>query len=263
MKTKIALVIFVVAALVLAVVLINVNKQAVAQHQSDLEANLGLSNSWKKAEDKLEEQKQVNLMLTNDLAARTTDLTKLSNDLAQATESLTKSDAALKAAMEETAKRDTKIADLENQNEALDKQALDLKGSISKLEVQIADTQKKLSASEGDKAFLEKELQRMIAEKAELERQFNDLAVLKQQVHKLKEELNIARRLDWIRQGIFAMGDEKGAQKLLQTSSSGNVRPASTNNYNLNVEVKSDGSVQVIAPITNSPAVDPLSPIKQ
>src|SRR5207253_5788667 len=100
--------------------------------------------------------------------------------------------------------------------QALDKQAIDLSASITNLTLQIADTQKRLDASEGDKAFLEKELKRLMAEKAELERQFNDLTVLRAQVSKLKEELSIARRLEWIRQGLFASTEQKGAQKLMQ-----------------------------------------------
>ena len=55
-----------------------------------------------------------------------------------------------------------------------------------------------------------------MAEKAELERQFNDLAVLRAQVSKLKEELSVARRLEWIRQGLFASTEQRGAQKLMQ-----------------------------------------------
>ena len=31
-------------------------------------------------------------------------------------------------------------------------------------------------------------------------------------------------------------------------------KPAPTNNYDLNVEIKSDGSVKVIPPLTNAPA---------
>ncbi len=49
-----------------------------------------------------------------------------------------------------------------------------------------------------------------MAEKAELERQFNDLAVLRAQVSKLKEELSVARRLEWIRQGLFASTEQRG-----------------------------------------------------
>ncbi|HSU56424.1 MAG TPA: hypothetical protein VLT36_20360, partial [Candidatus Dormibacteraeota bacterium] len=100
----------------------------------------------------------------------------------------------------------------------------------------------------------EKELQRLIGEKSELERQFNDLTVLRAQVAKLKEELSVARRLDWIRRGLFANNEQKGAQKLMQ-----GLQPATQvakatpqPNYDLNVEITADGSVKVIPP-TNSP----------
>jgi hypothetical protein len=93
-----------------------------------------------------------------------------------------------------------------------------------------------------------------MAEKAELERQFNDLAVMRAQVRKLKEELSIARRLEWIREGIFANAEMKGAQKLMQGSAVGGTTASQTNKYDLNVEVNADGTVKVIAPInTNNP----------
>jgi predicted nuclease with TOPRIM domain len=126
---------------------------------------------------------------------------------------------------------------------------------ITNLNAQIAETQRKLTASEGDKAFLEKELKRMMAEKSELERQFNDLTVLRAQVAKLKEELSIARRLDWIRRGLFASADQKGAQQLVQAGPAavGTGQPK-TNLYDLNVEVSADGSVRVIPPLTGTNA---------
>ena len=88
-----------------------------------------------------------------------------------------------------------------------------------------------------------------MSEKAELEKQFNDLDTLRRQVSKLKEELSIARRLEWIRKGI-GFSDEKGATKLM------NVKPLNekTNVYDLNVEVNADGSVKTIPPLTNAPS---------
>jgi len=62
-----------------------------------------------------------------------------------------------------------------------------------------ADTERKLAASEGDREFLLAELKRLQAEKVDLERQFNDLALLRDQIRKLKDELSIASRLEWIR----------------------------------------------------------------
>jgi hypothetical protein len=120
-------------------------------------------------------------------------------------------------------------------------------------------TRKKLAASEGDKAFLEQELQRLMTEKAELERRFNDLEVLRTQVARLKEELRVARRLDWIRKGILGHTDRKGAEQLMQMTAA-SAREASETpperkpTYDLNVEVGADGSLRVIPPPTNTPA---------
>jgi hypothetical protein len=103
-----------------------------------------------------------------------------------------------------------------------------------------------------------------MTEKAALEKQFNDLTVLRAQVSKLKEELTVGRRLDWIRRGIFATSEKKGGELLLQSSktptfptSSPAVAQSPSNQYDLNVEVYSDGSVHVIPPPTNTPAKSP------
>jgi chromosome segregation ATPase len=259
MKTKAGLIILIVICLGLGIALLQRNRQAAEEHQQDLTAILDLSNHWVQASAKINEAEQVNLALQKDLADRKTDISKLSNELSQASESLNKTaknvadlQAALKTAQDEMAKRDTKIAELESQNQNLDKQASDLKTSITGLETQISDTQKKLAASEGDKSFLEGELKRLMAEKADLERKFNDLGVLRAQVHKLKEEMTIARRLAWIRDGIFANSEEKGAQKLMQPGLTVASAKPPTNAYDLNVEIKSDGSVKIIEPLTNA-----------
>jgi len=251
MKTIVGYVILVLICAVLAGILIRNNQQAADRKQKDEAKILNLSRQWEDTSAKLEEHKQVILTLEGELTKSKTEGASLSNNLNQVSANLFKTEAELKAAREEMAKRDAKIAELETQKEALDKQAIDLKTSIGGLEGKIADTQKKLAASEGDKAFLEKELKRMMAEKAELERQFNDLTVLRAQVSKLKEELSIARRLEWIRQGLYGSQEMKGAQKLM----AGPKPPAPrTNTFDLNVEVNADGTVKVIPPRTNAPA---------
>ena len=95
-----------------------------------------------------------------------------------------------------------------------------------------------------------KELKRLQAEKSELERQFNDLAVLRTQVAKLKEELTVARRLEWLRMGIYGMQDKKGAELLISKANPN----TKTNNFSLNVELKQDGGASVN---TNTPAPAP------
>ena len=259
MKNRIGLIVLLVVCLGLGIALLTVRNQAKEQQKADGETILDYSNKLGTANVQIEEQKQVAANLYKDLDEQkkaiielTNNYTQVASNLSQTTTDLAKTEASLKASQDEVAKRDAKISDLETQNQALDKKALDLNNAITGLTAQINDTQHKLAASEGDRAFLEGELKRLTAEKAELERQFNDLAVLRAQVAKLKEEMNIARRLEWIRQGLFAANEEKGAQKLMQGV---NAQPPQARmpkpNYDLNVEVSADGSVKVIPPATN------------
>src|SRR5207249_1744064 len=172
-----------------------------------------LSNDVVHTQDQLNEQKKVNDTLEKNLETRTTEAQGLSNKLETVTTTLTRTEQEAKAAAEQAkdqiAKRDAKIADLEGQNDDLSKKMTDLNTSITSLESQIDNTKKKLAASEGDRDFLLNELKRLQTEKAELERKFNDLAVLRDQVRKLRDELSIARRLEWIRRGLY--GSEKAA----------------------------------------------------
>jgi chromosome segregation ATPase len=262
MKNRIGVIIslLVLACVGLGIALIAIKKQA-SERQHELAENNGtLSNSWVKTDDELHQQKQVNALLESELDkqkkasdALTNDYTQVLATLSQVSNNLTRTEAALKTSQEESAKRDAKIAELEAQNLALDKHAIDLSTAITNLTTQIEETKRKLATSEGEKGFLEKELKRLMAEKAELERQFNDLAVLRAQVSKLKEELSVARRLEWIRQGLFASTDQRGAQLLMQRPAASQAK-APKPSYDLNVEVKADGSVKIIPPLTNRPA---------
>jgi chromosome segregation ATPase len=262
MKNRISLIVLVVICLGLAVGMVLVKNQANEQKESDTRSILSFSNQVTETTGKLEEQKQVATMLEKDLQAErknfgelTNNFTKVSSDLAQTSANLEKTEVALKSSQEEVAKRNARITQLESQNQELDKQALDLSTAITNLNVQIAETQRKLLASEGDKALLEQELKRMRGEKAELERQFNDLTVMRAQVAKLKEELNIARRVEWIRNGLLAASDDKGATRLLKglTTPQKSAKP----NFDLNVEVSADGTVKVLSQQTNRPPAIP------
>ena len=71
------------------------------------------------------------------------------------------------------------------------------------------------------------------------------------------DEQNIARRLEWMRQGVFASTDQKGAQQLMQGLKPAQTRAVGRPNYDLNVEVRSDGSVRVVPPATNGAAPAP------
>ncbi len=194
----------------------------------------------------LDNQKKVNLQLENDRAKQEEALSTLTNNLAQTSNTLEATKASLDSAQKDLAARDARIADLESQNHDLDQRASELSNSITNLTDQINDTRRRLAASEGDKETLTRELQRLMSEKATLERQLNDITFLRTQVAKLREEMNVSRRLEWIRKGLYASAERKGAEQLVQMN---NAPRSRSPNYDLNVEVNADGTVRVL---TNS-----------
>ena len=263
MQGRTLLVIFlVILAAAFGVGLIVVNNKWKEEKQHDVAHIAKLSNDVVTTQQRLNEQQQVNLTLETNINSLKKDIQTVSNkltgtetSLASTTATLTKVQAEAKAAAEaaaaEMAKRDARIKELEGQNDDLTKKMVDLNTSLGNLEKQIADTERKLAASEGDREFLLKELKRLQAEKAELERQFNDLAVLREQVRHLKEELSIARRLEWIRRGIYSTQGQKGAEALTKPA----VAPTEKTNQ-LNVELR-QGEPGKVVPSTNAPAPAP------
>ena len=258
---KAAIVILILAAVGLGVGLMVRHNKAVEVKKQDEEIKVMLSNEVAKTQSKLDEEQKVNVLLSTNLTLKGEELSNTSNTLARVNAELARtqkqmqSDAdAAKAAIEQ---RDAQIAQLTTQTNQLTIKMDDLTSSIDKLGRQISETQRKLSASEGDKEFLLTELKRMQTEKAELERQFNDLAVLRTQISKLKEEMSIARRLEWIKMGIYGTQDKKGAQQLMDKGPSPAL--ARTNNFDLNVELRQDGGATVVPPPTTPP---PASPTK-
>lgn len=268
MKNRIGLLLLVLISIGLGIGLVVTRKQAKEREREDAASISTLSNKWVNTMAALEEQRNTAAQLEKDLGAVRDNLLDLTNnyrrvsgDLSQVSANLAKTEATLKATEDEVKKREARILALEGQNQALDKQAIGLAAAMTNLTVQIAQTQQKLNAAEGDKAFLQKELKRLMAEKAELERQFNDLTILRAQVSRLKEELSIARRIEWIRQGIFA--DSKGAQRLMQSFNAPRPQPDSQVS-DLNVEVTASGEVRVVPPPTNTPtATNPPSTTNQ
>lgn len=264
MNAKNVSVILAVVCAVLLGGLIYRHTQAVAQQHSDEKTILDLRTNWANTSKLLDDTREEKVLLSKSLEDSRNTGSQLSHTLAAASNLLTTTEAdfaktsaelkdKLKAAEDDLAKDETRIKELTTQNAALDKQAGDLKTAIDGLEQAIADTKRKLESAEGDKVVLQAELKRLMTDKAELERQFNDITVLRTQLAKLKEELSIARRLDWIRRGLY--GDVKGGQRMLQLSGVGeqSAKPAQGTNYDLNVEVKSDGSLKVIPPPGKSP----------
>jgi len=225
------------------------------------------SNDVTSLDVKLKEQVMVNATLETNLAATqikaSNDLAAVHATLATTPAELEKSRADAKAAAAAAAaeaataeaaiaEKDKKILALENQNTELDKQSNDLRNSLTNLETQIQATQKKLDASEGDKKLLMEELKNLQAKKKELEDQLSNLAFLKDQVKRLKDDLAIARRLDWIRRGIYDAIGEKGGERLIHPQPS---LPPPTN-PGLDVELRQNGGVKINPPSTNAPSTN-------
>ena len=127
----------------------------------------------------------------------------------------------------------------------------------------IENTQNRLAIAETNRAFIEQELQKQMAQKAELEHKFNDLNEVRAQVKKLRDEAFVARRLQWMKAFVARRlqwmkndnGQKKGAELLMQRTPAVTNTPVTADhqtNYNLNVEVGSDGSVRVIPPLNSA-----------
>jgi chromosome segregation ATPase len=213
------------------------------------------SNQVVEVSKKLDDQKLVNLTLERDFATQAEELKNYSNNLVVVSANLSKTQADAKSAAdlskEEIRRRETRILELESERDGMSKKMGDLTDSITTLETHIADTQRQLEASEGDREFLLKELKRLQAEKSDLERQFNDLAMLRDQVRRLRDELSVSRRLEWIRRGLY--GSLKGGEILRKGLVPANMGQT---NFNLDVEIKRDGGVSIL---TNAPAADALA----
>jgi chromosome segregation ATPase len=215
------------------------------------------------ARSSINELNQLTLTLTNDLAATQQQLTltqqeaaQLSNSLAAASATLENTKSTLISARDQINNLNSHIGDLETQNKVLDQRATDLTNTIAQLNAAIENSQSRLAMAETNRLFIEQQLQKQITPRAELEHKFNDIDEVRTQVKKLRDEMFVARRLQWMKNDNSG---KKGAELLMQR----NPAPATLNatnakpDYNLNVEVGSDGSVKVIAPLpsaTNAPA---------
>ena len=250
MKSKIGIVILAAICVGLLVALFATKKAAEDQRKSDEDQILQFSNDLVTANSSINDLNQVNLMLTNDLTVSQQSFAEVSNHLAEASTALDEMKASLLGAEDQITNLNSRITDLEAQNKTLDDRAATLAGNVQTLDSQIAATQAKLTASETNNEFLTAELHKQMAQRAELEHKFNDLDQVRAQVKKLREEMYVARRLDWMNAGTSPGTQPKGAQLLMQRTTSTNA--ARPSQYDLNVEVGSDGSIHVIPTPTNS-----------
>jgi chromosome segregation ATPase len=257
MKMKIGLVILVAVCVGLLIALIATKKAADEQHKTDDAAILDFSNQLVTAHTSIDDLNQANLVISNDLASTRDAFVAVSNNLVETSTELTNTQYSLQNAQDQLTNLNSRISDLEAQNKILDERAATLTNTIAMLDAQITETQQKLATSETNNDFLTAQLQTQMALKAELEHKFSDLDTVRAQVKKLRDEAFVARRLQWMASGNNSGTQPKGAEMLMQHSSTVTATNVSTNlppHYDLNVEVGSDGSVHVIPPVTNSPA---------
>lgn len=263
MKPKTVVIILILVCLGLGAALVYVLYTGKEEKEIIIERSKVISNNWEttsKAKAALEIKSSD---LETSLETRIKELEAKSNQVVNLNNKLAKADADAKAAekraKDELAKRDTKISELEGQRDDLTKRMTELNSSIDNLEKQITDTEKKLASAEGDREFLLKELKRLQTEKADLERQLNDLAFLRNKVKQMRDELSIARQLEWIRRGLGLYSSSKKEAAKVAVSP----EAAKGTNFNLNVELNQDGSVKVNAPATNAPAGQTNAPPKK
>ena len=257
MKAKAVIIVLVIVCLALGAGIFFYNNKHADEIKNAETRQTTLSNNWVNVKAQLTEREIELSDLRTNFSVLSETLTKTSNELVVVKTTLTKTEADAKAAaqtaQQELEKRDKRITELEGERDDLTKRMTELNASIVGLEKQIAETEKKLANSEGSRDFLLKELQRLQKEKAELEKQFNNLAFVREQVRKLRDELSIAKRLEWIRRGLYGSSNVKGAERLNQGFKESSTPPAT--NFNLNVELRSDGSVKT-NPTTNAPAAN-------
>jgi chromosome segregation ATPase len=261
MNFKIATIILAAVAAALVIALVVTKEQSNGQHQTDVTAIVDFSNQVVDASAQLKDLREVNVSLTNDLAASRAEAVQLSNNLASALATITETRASLAGAEDQVtnlnqhvSELDDHVAKLEDQNKQLEDQAQQLTNTISNLDTQITDTQNQLGQMTTNNAYLQGELQKQMAERADLEHKFNDLNEVRAQVGKLKEEIFITKRLQLMKNDT---GTKKGGEMLMtRAKPAGAVTPTNAPpNYDLNVEVGSDGSVKIIPPLgaTNAP----------
>lgn len=233
-----------VACMILGVALLVQHGRSLKQLDSIRTENFRLSNDVSGLRTKAEEQDKVIGQLEANLTKDKQELLAKTGELEKAMAELAKTQTNFAVAQAEVQKQGARIAELEAERGGLTRKMDDLQGSIASLEGQIADTKKRLAASEGDRKELLTQLKRLESEKQNLVAQFNNISALRTQLAKLKEEAAIAQRLAWLRSGLYANQERKGAQRLLAEVAEKKEAPANK----LNVEVEQDGGAKVTTP---------------
>jgi len=255
MKTKVGMVVLIVlfvACVGLIVALVTTKRVTGEQLRKDTDAIIDYSNQLTTATANLDELRQVNLILTNDLASSHLEALTFSNQFTEASGKLAGANASLQDARSQITNLNTRITDLGAQYQVLDRRAAALTNAIAGLNAQIAGTQKSSPGLKPTTPFSKKNCNGKRPPGPSWKASSTNLSTVRAQVKKLRDELFVARRLEWMREGTDPGSQQKGGQLLMQRTASTNA--ARLPHYNLNVEVSSDGSIHVIPSPTNAPA---------
>ena len=145
MRIKIGIVILAAIGAGLLIALLATKKEAEDLHKKDADAILDFSNQLTTANTSLDDLRQVNLVLTNDMVAAHQALESASNNLAETTATLADVRAALENAQGQVTNLNARINDLETENKVLDDRANSLSNAIIALDAQIAQTKQHLA----------------------------------------------------------------------------------------------------------------------
>ncbi len=200
-----------------------------------------LSNACQEASLQLHEQKLVNLSLERELTTALESAGTYSNKLSTALAAGAAKTNLATTPRAESSLPDPTLLELQEDRNGLTVKLNDLTKALGKVDGELAETKRRLESSEGDREALLRQLKRLQSDRAALLLQFNDIALVREQLRKLKAEQSISRRLEWARRGIY--GSPKGAELLRKGLAS--AAPGSAN-YNLNVELRRDESPRVL-----------------
>jgi uncharacterized protein YoxC len=246
MKTLVTI-ILILACIGLVITLV-VNQQKVDKERKDnAYAIQEYSNEVVAANDELNDLRQVNLALTNDLNSSRDQITDLSNQMLAMSDTISNRDSQIKADQDQ-------IVALQTENQSLDQQASELTNTIAELTAKIAAAEQEIDLAKTNNTFVEGELNSKVQELAALQQKFNDLQAVRAQAKKLHNELVVQRRLQWIREGTQPNNGVKGGQLLMARSWPTN-RLVAPSHYNMSVEVDSSGAVHIVSD-TNAPATN-------
>ena len=152
--------------------------------------------------EKTSEMESMKLQHAQDLGELETKLKVTTENLVMAQGELKEQTNLAIAKAKEAQERGETASNLEAKNKGLSQEKERLEFDLKELEAKINETSKQLADSNGKRKDLEDKLSELQEQQAELEKQMNDIEFLEAQYKRVKSEIAIAKRLDWMRRGV-------------------------------------------------------------